>query len=132
MCILELSKVLMYEFCYRCNKNKYDNKSKLLFTDTDSLMYDIKTEDDYEDFSSDKEMFDFINYSTKSKYHDDSNKLVVAIEELVGLKRKMCSFLVDNNEQSKRRKQKCCYNDRNINIMNIKMYYSRINVWDIQ
>ena len=44
-------------------KNKNDNKSKLLFTDTDSLMYEIKTEDVYEDFSSDKEMFDFSNYT---------------------------------------------------------------------
>ena len=59
MCILELS------------KNKYGNNSKLLFTVTDSLMYEIKTED--EDFNSDKEMFDFSNYSTKSK----SNKLVI-------------------------------------------------------
>ena len=39
MCILDLSKVLMYEFDYDDSKNKYDNKSKLLFTDTDSLMY---------------------------------------------------------------------------------------------
>ena len=44
--------------------------------DTDSLMYVIETEDVYEDFSSDKEMFDFSNYSTKSKYYDNSNKLV--------------------------------------------------------
>ena len=36
MCILELSKVLMYEFNYDYIKNKYDNKSKLSFTDTDS------------------------------------------------------------------------------------------------
>ena len=69
--ILELIKVLMYEFQYDYIKNKYDNKSKLLFTDTDSLMYEIKTEDVYEDFSSDKEMFDFSNYSTKSKYCDN-------------------------------------------------------------
>ena len=45
MCILDLSKVLMYEFHFDYIKNKYDNKSKLLFTDTDSLMYEIKTED---------------------------------------------------------------------------------------
>ena len=63
ICILELSKVLMYEFHYDYIKNKYDNKSKLLFTDTDNLMYEIKTEDVYEDFSSNKEMFDFSNYS---------------------------------------------------------------------
>ena len=62
MCILELSKVLMYEFHYDYIKNKYDNKSKLLFADTDSLMHEIKNEDVYEGFSSDKEMFDFINF----------------------------------------------------------------------
>ena len=37
----------------------------------------IKTEDVYEDFSNDKEKFDFSNYSTESKYYDNSNKLVV-------------------------------------------------------
>ena len=76
MRILELSKVLMYEFHYNYIKNEYDNKSKLLFTDTDSLMYEIKTVDVHEDFSSNKEMFDFSNYSTRSKYYDNSNKLV--------------------------------------------------------
>ena len=40
-------------------------------------MYEIKTEDVYEGFNSDKEMFDFSNYSTKSKYCDNSNKLAV-------------------------------------------------------
>ena len=44
MCILELSKVLMYKFHYDYIKNKYDKNSKLFFTDTDSLMYEIKTE----------------------------------------------------------------------------------------
>ena len=57
MCILELSKVLMYEFHYDYIKNKDYNKLKLLFTDTDSLKYEIKTKDVYEYFSSDKKMF---------------------------------------------------------------------------
>ena len=74
-------------------------------------MYEIKTEDVYEDFSSDKETFDVSNYSTKLKYYDDSNKLVigkmkgktwgVAIKEFVELKPKMYSFLVNNNEHKK-------------------------------
>ena len=45
MCILELSKVLMYRFHYDYIKNKCDSKSKLLFTVTDSLMCEIKAED---------------------------------------------------------------------------------------
>ena len=70
MCILELSKVLMYKFHYDYIKNKYDNKSKLLFTDIDSLMYEIKTEHVYKDFSSDKKLFDFSNYPTNLKYQN--------------------------------------------------------------
>ena len=67
----------MYEFHYDYIKNKYGNNSRLLFTDIDSLMYEIKIEDVYKDFSNDKEMFDYNNYSTKTKYYDNSNKLVV-------------------------------------------------------
>ena len=58
MCMLNLSKVLMYKFPYDCVKNKYSNNSRLLFTDMESLMYEIKTED----VRGDKEMFDFSNY----------------------------------------------------------------------
>ena len=76
MCILDLSKVLMYKLHYNNIKNKYCNNSRLLFRDTDSLMYEIKIEDVYENFGKDKEMFDFSNCSTKSKCCDDSNKLV--------------------------------------------------------
>ena len=86
---------------------KYGNNSRKLFTDTDSLMYEIKIQDVYEDFSNDKEMFDFSNYSAKSNYYDNSNKLVVgkmedetadlAIKEFVELKPKMYSYLVGNN-----------------------------------
>ena len=64
----------MYEFYYDYIKNKYGNNSRQLFTGTDSLMYEIKTEDVYENFSNDKEEFDFNNYSTKSKYYHNPNK----------------------------------------------------------
>ena len=43
MCVLELSKVLMYEFHYDYIKNKCENDSLLLFTDTDSLIYENRT-----------------------------------------------------------------------------------------
>ena len=52
MCILDLSKVLSQVFHYDYIKNKYDYRSKLLITDTDSLMYEIKTEEVHEDFNS--------------------------------------------------------------------------------
>ena len=93
----------MYKFHYDYIKNKYGNNSRLLFTDTGSLMYEMKTEDVYEG----KEMFDFSNYSHKSKHYNDSNKLLVdklkdqkrgvTIKEFARLKPKIYSFLVDNN-----------------------------------
>ena len=52
MWILELSKVLMYEFHDDYIKNKYGTNWRLLFTESDSLMYENKTEDAYEDFSN--------------------------------------------------------------------------------
>ena len=78
----------MYEFYYDYIENKYGNNSRLLFTD--SSMYEIKTEDVYEDFNDDKEMLDFSNYSTKSKYYDNSKKLVLGKmkHETVGLRLK--------------------------------------------
>ena len=57
----------MCKFHYDYIQNKYGNKWRLLFTNADSLMYEIKTDDVYEDFSNDKEMSDFSNYSHKSK-----------------------------------------------------------------
>ena len=68
----------MYEFHYDYIKNNYGNNSRLFISDTDSLMYEIKTEDVYEHFSKDKKFFDFSNYSAKSKFHDDLNKLVIS------------------------------------------------------
>ena len=53
MCILDLSKALMYEFHYEYIKNKCVRNSRLLFTDTDSLMCQIKTDDVYYDLIKD-------------------------------------------------------------------------------
>ena len=114
MRMLDSSKVIMHEFYYDHIKNKYGKKSKLLFTDTDTLMCEIKTDKAYENFNSDEViMFDFSSYPIKSKYYNDSNKLVigkmndrtggVAIEEFVELKHKMYSFLVENSEHKKRK-----------------------------
>ena len=89
--ILDLSKLLMYNFPYEYFKNI----AKLLFTDTD----ETKTEGVYEDFYKDKHLFDFSDYSLNSKIFDLVNKKVIGkmkdefkgkiISELVGLKSKM-------------------------------------------
>ena len=55
MCTLQLTKLLMYKFHYDYIKIKYGNKSRLLFTESNSLMYGIKTENLYEDFSNNKD-----------------------------------------------------------------------------
>ena len=66
ICILDLSKTLMYDFHYDYIKKKYNDKAKPLFTDTDSLTYEIKTEDVHKDFWSDKDKFDNSEYLENS------------------------------------------------------------------
>ena len=108
--ILDLSKLLMYEFHYKYIKSKFD--AKLLLTDTDSLVYEIKTEDVYEDFYQDKNLFDFSDYPLNLKFFDTVNKKVIGktkddfkgkiISEFVGLKSKMYSLInVDDEEVTK-------------------------------
>ena len=58
--VLELSKCLMFDFHYNFIKKHFD--AELLFTDTDSLAYDIKSEDIYEEFFKHKHLFEFSNY----------------------------------------------------------------------
>ena len=69
---MDLSKLLMYEFHYKYLKSKFD--ANLLFTDTDSLVYEIKTEDVYESFYEDKNLFHFSDHSLNSKFFDPVNK----------------------------------------------------------
>ena len=65
MCKLDFSKAFMYEFLYN---NKYGNNSRLLFIDTEILMYEIKTEDFYEDFSKGKNMLNFSNVQLNESF----------------------------------------------------------------
>ena len=63
MCILDLSKIIMFDFHYNYIKPKYGNNAKLLFTDTDSFLYEIQTEDFYKDISGDvNNRFDTSDY----------------------------------------------------------------------
>ena len=73
MCILDLSKTLMYDFHYNYIKNKYGEGASLLFTDIDSLAYAIKTEDYYKDINPDAErLFYTSNYPAD---HDSGIKV---------------------------------------------------------
>ena len=111
MCILDLSKTLMYDFHYNYIKSKYGDKAKLLFTDTDSLTYEIETKDIYRDFWNDKDRFDNSDYPENLKYFDKINKKVIGkfkdeaagvpIVEFVGLRSKMYSYTKDNNKGGK-------------------------------
>ena len=110
MCILDLSKTLMYEFHYKYIKDKYQEKAELLFTDTDSLTYEIESKDVYQDFWNDKNKFDS-DYPESSPYFDKTNKKVIGkfkdeaagvpICEFVGLRSKMYSYIKDNQKGGK-------------------------------
>ena len=79
MCTLTLSKVLMYEFHYYFVKNKYGNKSRLLFTGIDSLVYKIETKNIYDGFSKNKEMLNFSSIILVSQ-----NTTMIQMHQLLG------------------------------------------------
>ena len=105
MCILDLSKILMYDFHYNYIKKKYSDGAQLLFTDTDSLTYHIKTEDAY---------FDNSDYPENSEFYFKENKKVIGkfkdetagvpIDDFIGLKSKMYSVSLDSGKNSKKAK----------------------------
>ena len=110
-CILDLSKTLMYDFHYNYIKHKYGNKAKLLFTDTDSLTYEIETNDAYADFWKNKDKFDNSDYNKESPFYNAVNKKVIGkfkdesagipITEFVGLRSKMYSYVKDNEQTAR-------------------------------
>ena len=109
MCILDISKTLMYDFHYKYVKKKYDRNAQLLFTDTDSLMYLIETDDFYDDIQADVEsLFDTSNYEGEyevpslpivnkkvpGKFKDEAGGRQIL--EFVGLRAKLYSFRIDD------------------------------------
>ena len=113
--ILDLSKLLMFDFHYNYIQKKYSyKKARLLFTDTDSLMYVIKTDDFYKDISEDiKSKFDTSDYlpDHKSGILTGVNKKVIGmfkdevagkqITKFVGLRPKLYSFKVEDSTVKK-------------------------------
>ena len=99
----------MYDFHYSFIKKHFD--AKLLFTDTDSLTHEIRSENVYEEFFKHKLLFDFSNFPKNSKFFDKANKKVIGkikdvsegkiIDEFVGLKSKMHSMKnIDGKESN--------------------------------
>ncbi|XP_072033622.1 uncharacterized protein [Amphiura filiformis] len=115
MSILDISKTKMYDFHYDYIKKKYGNKAKLCMTDTDSLLYEIETEDFYENSALDVDRyFDTSNYPADhpSGIPTGKNKKVPGmfkdeaggkqIVEFVGLRAKLYSFRMHEGNEEKR------------------------------
>ena len=115
MTILDLSKILMYDFHYNYIKPKYGERVKSLYTDTNSLMYEIETEDFYQDISQDvKSLFDTSNYPKDhtSGIETGVNMKVIGmfkdevggkqIVEFVGLRAKLYSYIMDKGKEEKK------------------------------
>ena len=114
MSILDLSKTLMHNFHYNYIKKKYGDKANLLYTDTDSLMYEIETDDFYADIKDDvDDWFDSSDYPENhpSGIRTGVNKKVIGmfkdeacgkqIGEFVGLRSKLYSYTIAGKEHKK-------------------------------
>ena len=78
--ILEISKLLMYEFWYDYMKPKYGENEKLCYMDSDSFIMNIKTEDIYKDIANDDEKkFDTSNYEVNRPLPTGKNKKVIGL-----------------------------------------------------
>ena len=110
--ILDISKTLMFDFHYNFIRKKYGDKAELLFTDTDSLMYLIQTDDFYHDIKKDvKKKFDTSDYvdNHPSGIKTGVNKKVIGkfkdeavgrqITHFVGLRPKLYSFKLEEKKE---------------------------------
>ena len=117
MSILDISKKLMYKFWYDYIKPKYQDKVKLCYTDTDSFIIHIKTEDFYKDIANDVEKwFDTSNYdeSDKRPLPVGKNKKVIGLfkdelggkimTEFVRLRAKTYAYVMDDDSHHKKAK----------------------------
>ena len=123
--ILEIGKILMYEFWYDYMKPKYNDNVRLCYMDTDSFVMHIKTNDFYKDIGSDVEnRFDTSNYEANTSETSalarrplptGKNKKVIGlmkdeldgkiIMEFVTLRPKTYSFLTDDGKEDKKAKE---------------------------
>ena len=112
--VLDLSKKMMYDCYYNSLKKRYGDKCTLLYTDTDSLLVDIKTDDIYKDMAETKDEYDFSNYPKDHPLNDETNKIVIGkmkdeyagtpIAEYVGLRPKLYSILRSDEQLIKKAK----------------------------
>jgi len=103
MAILDLSKVVMYSYYYDHLKKTYNDKVKLLATDTDSLIVHVETPDVYSDMQKNNHLYDFSNYPTTHPLFSEQNKGVLGtfkdetkslpIAEFVGLRSKLYAYV---------------------------------------
>ncbi|XP_053209828.1 uncharacterized protein LOC128393656 [Panonychus citri] len=104
--ILELAKLKMYELHYDKFKNHFNDKIQLIYTDTDSLIYEVETDNLTQDFQSLLEIMDFSNYDPSSPLYSTDNHRKIGylkdemggkpIHEFIGIKPKLYAFKTDD------------------------------------
>ena len=112
--VLDSSKHLMYDFWFNQIKAKFGGKAGLLYTDTDSLLFEVETENVYKDMKQSTEKYDFSDYPKNHSCYSTANKKVVGkfkdeccgrpIAEFVGLRPKMYSILGASENNIKKAK----------------------------
>ena len=128
--ILNLSKLIMYEFHYDYMLPKYGDHIKLCYMDTDSFMYDIETEDFYKDIAGDVEMrFDTSGYCDRPLPNGKSKKVIglmkdelggEIMKEFIALCPKMYSYRVGSSEPKKCKGIKKCVVKKTITFKDYK------------